>query len=317
MELRQVRSFVVLAETLHFGRAAERLHLSTPALSQQIKALERDLRVTLFVRDRRSVELTEAGVIFLARAEPLLAAADAAVTELRDHATGVRETLRVGLFVNNAAEWTVPILKRFRAEHPQVRIEFVPLDFGGQLSGLLEDQVDVAFVRPPLEHPELLVHPLAVEPRVVLMSRASEFADADLLNTDDLGNARFIDGTALQMPPAWTDFWLLERTESAPRSPHAGHGRLGNFDAVVVDVAINETITTVPYSVARGLDVGHVTHVRLADHDCQIALATRIAPSGALVGRFVQIAHETARQLADLVPGARSLSPSATQSATR
>lgn len=304
MELRQVRSFVVLAEALHFGRAAERLHLSTPALSQQIKSLERDLRTTLFIRDRRQVRLTEAGELFLARAEPLLTAADDAVAELRDHARGVAGHLRVGLFVNNAAELTVPILQRFRAAYPRTRIEFVPLDFAGQLSGLLEDHVDVAFVRPPLTHPGLIVHPLASEPRVVLMSRTSPYADADSLSTSDLGDAAFIDGQALQMPSSWTDFWLLEHHEQPPRPVAGGRGRLGSFDAVVVDVAVNETITTVPLSVARDVNASHVTHVRLADRDCQIAVATRADESRPLVTRFVALAFETTRELVELVPGA-------------
>lgn len=97
MELRQLRYFVTVAEELNFGRAAERLHIAGPSLSQQIKALERDLKVTLFDRDRRSVTLTAAGTALLDEARALVGQAD----ELRRRAAGlaVSEPVRIG-YVN-------------------------------------------------------------------------------------------------------------------------------------------------------------------------------------------------------------------------
>src|SRR4029078_10440707 len=94
VELRQLRYFVTVAEELNFGRAAERLHIAGPSLSQQIKALERDLKVSLFDRDRRSVTLTASGAALLPHARALVDQAD----ELRRRAAGLltSEPVRVG-----------------------------------------------------------------------------------------------------------------------------------------------------------------------------------------------------------------------------
>src|SRR3954462_15025062 len=93
MELRLLRYFVAVAEELHFGRAAERLHIASPSLSQQIKKLERDLGAALFVRDRRHVELTRAGAALVGDARQILELADAAARRVRGTA---RTKLRLG-----------------------------------------------------------------------------------------------------------------------------------------------------------------------------------------------------------------------------
>lgn len=302
MELRHVRSFVALAHELHFARTAAALNLSAPALSQHIKLLERDLRVQLFTRDRRSVQLTEAGSAFLPHARRLLLTADSALAEMKSHAGGTAGVLRVGLFVNNAAELTVPILQRFRAAYPDVQLNFVPLDFAGQVDGLLEDRVDVAFVRPPLSHDEVDVRILGREPRVAVVSTASDLADADVISISELAERRFIDPSAIPMPAAWTRFWLMleERNESLPS--RSSSYRLADFDAVALDIALNDTVTTVPSSIMRESGDTRIRGVPVEGLECEIAIATH-RDGTSLAAHFCAIAEETAAQLLDLVPG--------------
>lgn len=303
MELRHVRSFVGLSNELHFGRTAAALNLSPPALSQHIKLLERDLHVQLFTRDRRSVQLTEAGLAFLPHAKRLIATADTALSDMRSHAGGLAGVLRVGLFVNNAAELTLPILQRFRAAYPEVQLNFVPLDFAGQVNGFLDDKVDVAFVRPPIRHHEVDVRVLGREPRVAVVSASSDLADADSITIEELAERRFIEASAIPMPAAWTQFWLMlnERNESIP-SANTSY-RLADFDAVALDIALNDTVTTVPSSIMRESGDGRIRGVAIEGLDCEIAIATH-RDTSSLASHFCLIAEETAQDLLGLVPGA-------------
>ena len=137
VELRQLRYFVAVAEELNFGRAAGRLHIAGPSLSQQIKALERDLKVRLFERDRRSVALTPSGAALLPGARALIAQAD----ELRRQASGLvrSEPVRVG-YVN----WCPPDLSERAAGVAQIRIDTWVLPSHVQAARVAEDNLDLA-----------------------------------------------------------------------------------------------------------------------------------------------------------------------------
>ena len=119
MELRHLRYFLAVAEELSFRRAAEKLHIAQPPLSAQIKALEQELRVRLFQRTTRSVQLTHAGRVFLEEARAVLAAASQAEQRTRDAEHGMAGTLRVGLIAPVANAWLAGILRRFRQRLPR------------------------------------------------------------------------------------------------------------------------------------------------------------------------------------------------------
>ena len=151
MELRQLRYFIAVAEELHFRRAAERLHISQPPLSQQIRALEDELGFTLLTRTRRRVELTPAGEAFLRDARALLAELDGAVATARRIDAGQTGRLRVG-FVGSALLSIVPgTVERFRASRPGVAIELRERSTVDQLRAVAAGVVDVGLVRPPIE----------------------------------------------------------------------------------------------------------------------------------------------------------------------
>jgi DNA-binding transcriptional LysR family regulator len=144
MELRQLRYFIAVAEELHFGRAAERLQISRPPLSQQILALERELGVELLVRGR-CIELTEAGRVLLEQGRSVSEAVAHAVQAAREAGDGTTR-LRVG-YPAGAAPRSVPLaIRAFRERFPSVILETVVGHPGAHLSGLAARQVDVAFV---------------------------------------------------------------------------------------------------------------------------------------------------------------------------
>src|SRR5246127_1500799 len=151
MELRQLRYFVAVAEELHFRRAAERLHISQPPLSQQIRALEEELGFALLVRTRRRVELTPAGAAFLRDARAILNELDGAVAGARRIDAGQTGRLRIN-FVGSALFSIVPgTVERFRLSRSGGALELrerAPVD---QLRAVRAGSADVGLVRPPIE----------------------------------------------------------------------------------------------------------------------------------------------------------------------
>ncbi|QDQ26147.1 LysR family transcriptional regulator [Chitinimonas arctica] len=148
MELRHLRYFVAVAEEMNFTRAAERLHIGQPPLSQQIQALEAELGVQLFSRGKRKIALTDAGALFLTRARAILAAAVAAGEEARRVAQGEEGELRIGFTSTLPLTPILPaIVQDYRRLSPKVRLHLREMYTADQFDGLLRDKLDVGFVR--------------------------------------------------------------------------------------------------------------------------------------------------------------------------
>jgi DNA-binding transcriptional LysR family regulator len=181
MELRRLRYFAVLAEELHFTRAAARLHIAQPALSQQIRVLERELGAELVHRGGGSCSLTEVGLVVAEQARALLLEVDAAQERIDAAVRGQRGRLRVAYTRSARGGRVDALIARFRTENPQVTVMVETGWTAPNLLGLLNDRFDVAFVRPPIDEPELVCrlidteelllalperHPLAARTRV-------------------------------------------------------------------------------------------------------------------------------------------------------
>ena len=193
MDLQQLRYFVVLAEELHFTRAARRLYLDQSTLSAAIRRLERDFSVQLFDRSSRRVSLTEEGRALLPEAQRLLAAGDrftAAVGRSRQGPT--RHRLVVGLLLGPraAAELTGPIVHAFRARHPELHLDVRPLDIDDPF-GATHPDMDVVLGR-GLGLPGDLAVPLFTEQRVVILPTGDELAGAAEVTLDDLGDRPWV-----------------------------------------------------------------------------------------------------------------------------
>jgi DNA-binding transcriptional LysR family regulator len=171
MELRHLRYFVTLAAELHFGRAAARLGISQPPLSQQIKALEDSLATRLFERTNRHVELTEAGRLFLIEAEATLAQAERARQVASRAQRGELGELRIGMFPS--APLTAPVgraIVGFRRRFPDVRLVLSEFESGRLVQALVEGRQQIAIIRGPVTlvlPPELIAAEFFREPLVV------------------------------------------------------------------------------------------------------------------------------------------------------
>jgi len=146
MEFRHLRYFLVLAEELHFGRAARRLAMTQPPLSLNIQQLEASIGARLFDRDSKGVRLTAAGVAFRESAQALLAQADAARRLARDVDTGSVGRLRVGIVGSVLFHGLPQWLAAFQARHPRIEVAFSELNSQEQLDALMHDQLDLGFV---------------------------------------------------------------------------------------------------------------------------------------------------------------------------
>src|SRR4051812_9837084 len=193
MDLRQLKSFTVLADECHFGRAAARLHVAQPALSQQIRQLERDLGGPLFTRSTRRVALTDAGELLLPRARGILALLARAEDEQAGLAQGRLGTVSIG-FIGTATYDVLPgVARQLRGDLPGLR-----LDLRGEMltpelvTGLLEHTVDVALLRPPADPTGLRVTPLPTEPLVAALRADDPRAAAASIELTTLATEPFI-----------------------------------------------------------------------------------------------------------------------------
>jgi DNA-binding transcriptional LysR family regulator len=155
MDIRQMRYFLAVAEEMHFRRAAERLHLSQPSLSEQIRLLEEDLGVRLFERSKRRVNITEAGETLLAKTRQLLDGVEQAIDETRRVAAGTAGRLSIN-FVSTALIGELPrAMRAFIAQVPQVDIRLTEIDPEEQIQNILRRDADIGFMHGIINHPQL------------------------------------------------------------------------------------------------------------------------------------------------------------------
>ena len=188
-----MRYFVGVAEELHFGKAAERLYISTPTLSQQIKQLEREVGATLLIRHSRGVELTPAGQVFLARARETIQAAGLALKDTR-RAAGLDEpVLRLGL-LNGIPGWLPAALEQLATERfPNSTVTLEAGTTTDQVRMLTAGEIDLGLVRTPLTLPPAITcEHLAAEELGVLLTATHPLAARPELTLDDLAGLELI-----------------------------------------------------------------------------------------------------------------------------
>lgn len=197
MELRHLRYFLAVAEELHFHRAATRLHISQPPLSQQIRALERELGVTLLERNRRRVTLTAAGEGFRDDVRTILAAVERASERAQHVARGSLGTLSIGFVGSAMFSPTLPdILREFRAGHPDVELVLRELPTTAQLRALAGGELDVGVIRGPVAdaegHPEVELMTIQREHLVAALPADHRLAARRRLRAENLRGETFV-----------------------------------------------------------------------------------------------------------------------------
>jgi DNA-binding transcriptional LysR family regulator len=192
VELRHLRYFMAVAEELHFGRAAARLHIAQPPLSRQIQLLEREIGVTLFSRAGRRVRLSAAGEAFLRGTRRVLAEADAAVHDAQRAQRGEIGHLSLG-FVGSATYAVLPaLLRAFRARYPDVELTLEAMTSQEQLSALANGRIQVGLLRPPVDDAALALRTVLREPLVAVLPTFHRLAVRERVSLAALAAEPFI-----------------------------------------------------------------------------------------------------------------------------
>jgi DNA-binding transcriptional LysR family regulator len=247
MELRQLRYFLAVADELHFGRAAEKLHMSQPPLTVQIRRLEKELGAALFDRSTRKVSLTPVGEAFQKRVRAVLVDLDDAVAEVHDVGSGRRGRLRVG-FVSSASYTVIPeAVRRFRELQPRVDLVLRPLTSGEQVEGLLEGELDLGLIRDPEPAPGLALDSLLTEDLVAVLPERHHLASQRSVSPDDLAGEGMILFPYRLMPGFVSQ---VLRIFKPGRIPHVVQQAI-HQETVVGLVAAGLGISILPESISR------------------------------------------------------------------
>ena len=284
MDLRQLRYFVAVAEELHFRRAAARLCISQPPLSQQIRRLEAELDTPLFLRTRRRVELTAAGQFLLERCRPLLAEADRLPHLVRQAAKGEIGIITIGYIASTSYTLLPAALPEFRRARPDVQVELRELSTRRQLEALANQTISLGLLRPPVNDPDIRLTPLLSERLVAVLPDTHPLAACDQIPLSSLATEPFV-LTPPQLSPGYSHD-ILRACSQAGFTPRAAQ-EADEIQTIVNLVAAGAGVSLVPESVSpferRGATYRPLsgTTVKL-----ELALAHRADNRSPLINQF-------------------------------
>jgi DNA-binding transcriptional LysR family regulator len=287
MELRQLRYFVAVAEELHFRRAAERLHMSQPPLSHQIRLLEEELGCALLVRTRRRVEMTPAGEAFLRDARAVLADLDRAARNARRIHEGQAGLLRVS-FAGSALLSLVPrIVQRLGVTHPGIGVELHERSTTDQLHALAAGLTDLGLAPLPIGGADVDVAVLARERTVAVVPPGHPLARARRLTLRRLAEHPFV-LFPREQAPGYHDMLVTAVTNAG--TPPRVIQQAAETQTIIGLVAAGVGVSLVPSSVQQ-LALGGVAYRPVADApDTELAALSRRGERAGLVAAFLEAA---------------------------
>ncbi len=242
MDLRHLQTLVVVAEELHFGRAARRLHVVQSAVTRTIQDLEDEVGTRLFVRDRRRVELTAAGHALVVRAREILAAARRATDECRAAGEGRPARLKVAVALLSGLGLLPDALRTFHSKHPAVTIELSETNPAQQVTAIVDGSVDLVLTHAPIEAANVVVEAITSEPLCAILPAAHELA-------------------ALPAVPAvrmLSEVVAIPPRSSAPAVYHALAAHAGSLGLAAPRVVEVENVNVMMTLVAAGLVLSHL-----------------------------------------------------------
>jgi DNA-binding transcriptional LysR family regulator len=287
MEIRHLQYFVAVAEELHFTRAAARLQTAQPALSQQIRRLERELGTSLFNRTNRRVELTHAGRAFLDHARRVLAEADRAKHAAEQAAKGLLGSLTIGFVAQSSVQLLPDLLVAYRERHPQVDIELQELQNPEQAGALTRGEIDIGLMTRQVDDPRVRSLMLQRLRLVAVLPATHRLAERPSVRLRELAEERWIHPAAHSGP-------LYAACVKAGFEPNFGEQtteHAARMTLVAAGMGIAVDVETAPRLPSR-----HLVYRPLARPQVTVELvaAWRVDRASALVQGFLDVARSHA-----------------------
>lgn len=296
MDLRQLEAFVAVAEELHFGRAAKRMHMAQPPISRHIRRLEEEVGAQLLVRSGRGVETTPAGQAFLHEARATLSQAVRASRVAQRFARGELGRLRIGHVDSASSELLPTALRAFHDQYPDVRLVLEESRTTALVRAVLEGHLDVAFVRPPVTDDRLRSEVLMDEPLVVAVPSEHPLAGHERVRINLLADERFIVVPWHEQPALHDE--IIGTCRRAGFHPTIAEEAYP-ISSVVLLVAAGLGVAMVPAFLAKHLCQGNVVYKRLEGSAGQLQLSLAWPSHGAspAVQDFIEISRRVASTL--------------------
>lgn len=290
-DFRQLRYFIAVAEELNFTRAAQRLHLSQPPLSQQIQALEQDLGVRLLERDKRNVSLTAPGRLFLDQARQILAMADEARTQVAEAAAGFSGHLKLAYTVSVSFHPALPqTLLRLGQNAPNVRVWLSEMYSEPQFSALRNGQIDVGFVRDVPTHEDdaraLRIDVIDREPLVLALPSGHRLAGRQRVELSEVAGDPFV---VQPRELAATLYDRLVRLAAKAGFHPVIRQHAQQINGLLALVAAGIGLALVPASM-QVVKLAGVSYVPLGDPDAYLllAVASQVDSASPVVQQFLE-----------------------------
>lgn len=289
LNLHLVRYLVAVVDEGHFGRAAARLYVSGPALSKQIRTLERKLGADLLDRSAHPLVPTEAGRRFLTEARAALAAADRAVAAVEAHRRAAAGVLRLGFMTAATGTHTRRIIDLVQREIPGTSVQLVQLAWGEQAETVRAGAVDAALVRPPIVDADgLRLDVVRHEPRVVALSATHRLATRAAVELADLDGEPHV--TDDETDEQWVRWWACDPRPSGV--PVSYGPTVHTMDELLEVVASGEAVAITGSSVVDSCRHPDVVYLPVADIEpCPVSLCTRIDDRTPLVAALRRAVH--------------------------
>jgi DNA-binding transcriptional LysR family regulator len=289
--LRDLRYFAAVADELNFTRAAERLHLSQPALSKQIRGLETALRAQLFRRDRRQVQLTAAGTVLYTVARRLLDDWDDGVAAVADAAAQEARLLRVGILTSIGRELYPGVIEHFAKRQPGWHVELRSVGWGDPTAGLSDQATDVAFVWLPVDGADVEFEVLASERRFVAISSRHPLAGRQAVEFAEIAGEPFA-ALPVSAGPA-REFWLA--TGGRAGTPARVAAEVASADEVFEIVSSGAAVTLLAEGNAVVYSRPGITCIPVVDLEpAQLAVAWRRPDRRLAIRDFIRACRDAA-----------------------
>jgi DNA-binding transcriptional LysR family regulator len=261
IELRHLRHVIAVAETGQLTRAAARLHIAQPALSQSIARVEREVGSPLFERHPQGVDLTTAGEAFVEYARRAVTASEAALTAARQQARSATDRLVFG-FLDGGPSLADSLLKRFGTAHPEIEVVVQQVSFSQQVDAILDGTVDAAVLCPGPPDPELECIPIATPELVVFLADSHRLATRTSLRFADVDEETYL-SQAPGIPDWWMDIWWLTQQRGA--RPKVSRHSSRTVNESIAGILTGEVIVICPDFFVPPYPIPGITTIPLID----------------------------------------------------